>query len=75
MMALPIRGGESHEREAFIGGEWVFHYVPLIGALLAQRRNPCVVLETTSLPEECASEIAALMDFWTRPIDADITRH
>jgi hypothetical protein len=76
MIALPIRGGESHEREALIGDQWIyFHYLPLVGELLAQGRNPWVARETTSLREECASELDALIYFWACPIDADVLRH
>jgi hypothetical protein len=67
MIPLPIRGGDDTvcEREALVGDQWVyFHYPALIGELLAQGRNVWVARETTSLREECASELAAMLDFW-----------
>jgi hypothetical protein len=44
MIPLPILGGDDTacEREAFVGDQWVyFHYLALIGELLAQGRK-CV---------------------------------
>jgi len=52
MIPLSIRGGDDTacEREAFVGDQWVyFHYLALIGELLAQGRNVWVARETTSL--------------------------
>ena len=42
---------------------------------LAQGRNVWVARETTSLREECASELAAVLDSWTCPIDTDVPRN
>jgi hypothetical protein len=76
MIAIPFRGGDQGcDREAFVGGVWVyFHYLELVAELLAQGRNVWIASETNGLRAESASELEAVVEFWTWT-DADVTRH